>query len=206
MMTLYVLRLKQNKWYVGSTCNLEERLQQHKSGHGAAWTQKYPMVALFSKQEISPEQIRTMETQKTLEIMWNHGLNSVRGAEFCDCDSFTEKDRKRMVQALGHTLQKDYAVVNKWFNKEIIRNKPSVTCFKCGTPGHYANTCSFPRNKKRINESEESSSSSEDEMYTKPPNKNKVICFKCGTPGHFASSCYVKKKKSKYYSDSDSDD
>ena len=38
---MYILRCANNHYYVGSTDNLELRLQQHLNGEGANYTKKY---------------------------------------------------------------------------------------------------------------------------------------------------------------------
>jgi predicted GIY-YIG superfamily endonuclease len=37
----YVLKLEEDKWYVGLTTNLNQRLTQHFTGDGAKWTQLF---------------------------------------------------------------------------------------------------------------------------------------------------------------------
>lgn len=45
---VYVLELERGNYYVGSTYDLEERIQQHFSGNGAQWTKKHkPLKAVL---------------------------------------------------------------------------------------------------------------------------------------------------------------
>ena len=44
MTFIYVLQLKQNKFYVGKTETPDKRLNCHKSGNGSAWTKKYKPI------------------------------------------------------------------------------------------------------------------------------------------------------------------
>jgi predicted GIY-YIG superfamily endonuclease len=48
-MKIYVLRLKQGKFYIGQTNKaIQERLEEHKSGiNAAAWTRKYPPMSVL---------------------------------------------------------------------------------------------------------------------------------------------------------------
>ena len=41
MVTIYVLKLQGNKYYVGKTINPTYRLDDHFSEGGSAWTKKY---------------------------------------------------------------------------------------------------------------------------------------------------------------------
>jgi hypothetical protein len=45
-MTLYVLKLLHDKWYVGTTSRpFEVRYQEHASGRGSEWTKLHPPIA-----------------------------------------------------------------------------------------------------------------------------------------------------------------
>ena len=44
--TMYILKCANNKFYTGSTKNLERRLKQHQSGQGANFTKKHLPVEL----------------------------------------------------------------------------------------------------------------------------------------------------------------
>ena len=47
MICLYVLKLEENKYYVGITRDLDERLRLHREGEGAKWTMLYPPVKVL---------------------------------------------------------------------------------------------------------------------------------------------------------------
>ena len=48
--SVYVLQLKEGKYYVGTTTNLERRLKEHAAGHRRpAWTTVYPPVGLLKE-------------------------------------------------------------------------------------------------------------------------------------------------------------
>ena len=50
-MFMYFLECSDGSYYVGSTRNLEERLQQHQAGEGAAYTRRRRPVRLVFAQE-----------------------------------------------------------------------------------------------------------------------------------------------------------
>jgi predicted GIY-YIG superfamily endonuclease len=73
----YVLRLQDDKWYVGKSTRLNERLSQHFSGNGSKWTKMYPPISVedvFS---------HNCEEEATLWYMNIHGVNNVRGYSWC---------------------------------------------------------------------------------------------------------------------------
>ena len=69
----YVLSLSQDKWYVGKSQSLFNRLSNHFTGKGSAWTQLYRPIAI--------EDILAFdcEEEATLYYMNLHGVNNVRG-------------------------------------------------------------------------------------------------------------------------------
>lgn len=78
-MTVYVLELKDGRYYVGRTSNLEKRLQTHKAGWGSAWTKRYPMVKLLKTYE---EETPFYEDMITKKLMHEYGINNVRGGSY----------------------------------------------------------------------------------------------------------------------------
>ena len=66
MVTIYVLKLKQNKYYVGKTTNPTYRLDDHFSEGGSVWTQKYKPISIH---ELRPDRPDTDEQIVTQEYM-----------------------------------------------------------------------------------------------------------------------------------------
>ena len=46
MVYIYILKLKNNKYYVGKTKKPEFRLKQHFNANGSAWTRKHPPIKI----------------------------------------------------------------------------------------------------------------------------------------------------------------
>jgi predicted GIY-YIG superfamily endonuclease len=77
---IYVLRLHNDKWYVGRTSNVERRFEQHVSGDGAKWT--------FLHKPINIHEIREIESDNDEDIiareyMKEFGIYNVRGGRYC---------------------------------------------------------------------------------------------------------------------------
>lgn len=51
MATTYILRSADNKLYVGSTINMEERLKRHNAGYASKYTHLHRPVELVYKEE-----------------------------------------------------------------------------------------------------------------------------------------------------------
>ena len=46
---IYILKLKNNKYYISKTQNVENRYEQHLNGKGSSWTKKYKQISIIKK-------------------------------------------------------------------------------------------------------------------------------------------------------------
>jgi len=76
---VYTLKLEDNKYYVGTTTNLNYRYSQHLTGTGANWTRLHKPIKIMSV-EIGD---MNLEKIKTLEYMEEFGFENVRGSHWC---------------------------------------------------------------------------------------------------------------------------
>ena len=73
MVTIYVLKLQGNKYYVGKTTNPTYRLDDHFSEGGSAWTKKYKPISIH---ELKPDRSDTDEQIVTQEYMQKYGIDN----------------------------------------------------------------------------------------------------------------------------------
>ena len=76
MDVLYVLRLQNEKWYIGRTSNLERRFTQHMNGTGAKWTVLHVPINIHESRPLVSDED---EDLVTLEYMKQYGIYNVRG-------------------------------------------------------------------------------------------------------------------------------
>ena len=76
---VYVLRLRGDKIAVGSTGNLTQRIADHFSGQGSAWTKKHPSEEVTRVIRTSAQDAWGLEEAMTVALMIQHGHNTVRG-------------------------------------------------------------------------------------------------------------------------------
>lgn len=90
MITIYVLLLEENKYYIGQTKNYNQRLKFHLKGRlGSDWTKKYKpirTIKLIKTNLIKTEDALTIENSTTIEYMKLFGWRNVRGGDFCTLD------------------------------------------------------------------------------------------------------------------------
>ena len=77
---IYVLRLIDERYYVGRTSNFMQRMNEHFNGMGSEYTKKYKPIKII---EVNEEINITDERDKTLEYMKMYGYEKVRGYAWC---------------------------------------------------------------------------------------------------------------------------
>jgi len=165
---LYVLELKNGKYYVGTTHNLQRRFQEHVDGAGSVWTRKYAPLAIERSVIVDGP---LHEDRVTKELMLKHGIDNVRGGSYCKIDLDDGQ-----YQSLTTELRSATGV-----------------CFKCGRSGHFAAQCSIktvPTKTKR--KPAQPAQPVPKKRCPKAGPKRGDGCFRCGRSGHFADSCYAR--------------
>ena len=114
-MVVYVLKLKNDNFYVGQTVNLERRLKEHILGFGSEWTKKHGNVSLFQTYENDDPFYEDMIVKK---MMKQHGIHKVRGGSYSQI--ILPKEKIAMIE-------------------NELRGASNL-CFKCGG-NHFVRSC-----------------------------------------------------------------
>jgi len=116
METIYILKLKENKYYIGKTKNIEKRWNDHIAGNGSGWTKKYKPISLI-KTVLSTSYFD--EDKYVKEYMSKYGIENVRGGTYSNID-----------------LDDNCISV---LEKEIRHSKN--LCTRCGRDTHFIKDC-----------------------------------------------------------------
>jgi predicted GIY-YIG superfamily endonuclease len=93
---LYVLRLADDKWYVGITAKTPEiRLQEHLEGTRAAyWTAKHKPIEIVYREDLGStikSKAERRENKYTRALMKQRGLNNVRGGDLTSTEEYIKR-------------------------------------------------------------------------------------------------------------------
>ena len=189
MVCIYILKLQDNKYYVGKTDNFEKRKHEHINGIASCWTKKYKLISV---EQIIKDASPYDEDKYTIEYMGKYGINNVRGGVY-------------VKEALDSN-----EIYN--INKQIWG--ATDCCTQCGRKGHFVKNCKFIKdingldiyekvwacdncNKEYDDKSEcathEKICKSKLNKKTSKTKLNKDICDRCGRDGHNMDNCYAKK-------------
>lgn len=108
---LYVLKLEQDKWYVGITSQTpERRFWEHQNKvRPACWTLKYPPLEIVESKslgQMTKEEAEKFENKKVREFLKKLGINNVRGGDL--------KDTVDYVKRLGRIWKKEDWQITWW--------------------------------------------------------------------------------------------
>jgi hypothetical protein len=115
MTTIYVLKLKNDKWYVGKTTNPASRIESHFKSNGCYWTRRFPPIQI-QEQFIGDDYD---EDKYVLKYMHLYGIDNVRGGAYSQLKLSEESINSINARLIG----------------------VSDTCFKCGKKGHFIGNC-----------------------------------------------------------------
>lgn len=153
MEVIYVLKLKNGKYYIGKTQNIEKRINDHFSGNGSAWTKRFKPVSLVEKFDVKS---KYDEDNTTKTYMQKYGIKNVRGGSYTTIvlansimgiliKEFASAKNKCFVRGDNCQLNDDSDWTTDddpdWTSDDADEKFPVGSCFRCGRKSHYAYNC-----------------------------------------------------------------
>jgi len=144
--SIYILRLKGGKYYVGKSDNPLQRYQEHLEGCGSTWTCNHKPVDVV---KVIPNASPFDEDKYVKEYMAKYGIDNVRGGSYSQIHLNEEQiiaiereirgatDTCMRCGREGHFAHDCYARTDV----KASTGKSTVTCYRCGRSGHYVSQC-----------------------------------------------------------------
>ena len=143
--SIYILKLKGSKYYVGKTSNIEKRLSQHSRGAGSSWTRKHHVDKLL---RVFHNCDSYDEDKFTLKLMAKYGIDNVRGGSYVavnlpeeEVAGITRRIRMATDKCLKCGSSKHFAYKCRVNNKPKVIKLPNVECEICFEDSHITEKC-----------------------------------------------------------------
>ena len=153
VLSVYVLKLTDNKWYIGKTHKkVKERFQEHLDGKGSSWTRKYKPLKIHYIENTCGPAIGAeywQENGLTLQYMEEYGIDNVRGGSYTNVNLYPEQikylelvtDISNFMDGKLHCwIDGSTQALYKAF-REMEKKEQFDLCYRCFTKGHFAKDC-----------------------------------------------------------------
>jgi predicted GIY-YIG superfamily endonuclease len=114
---IYVLKLVDDRYYIGRSQNIVQRIEDHFSGNGSVYTKKYKPLNVV---EIVEEKTNDDERNKTIEYIGKYTWEKVRGYAWCKVEYKTPfniinatKKEPSVYDKIDENIRKLYCLDNK---------------------------------------------------------------------------------------------
>ena len=158
VLSIYILKLQENKWYVGKTYKkVKERFQEHLDGKGSSWTSKYKPIKIHHIIDTcGPDKGAEywQENASTLEYMEEYGIENVRGGSYTNVVLYPEQLRYLELETNPENFHKGRQL-HCWFDddtkelykayKNMEKDEKENCCYKCFSKTHFAKDCELGR-------------------------------------------------------------
>jgi len=218
---IYILKLENNKYYVGKSNDLETRLTSHKNGLASAWTKKYKPISV---EKVIPNASSYDENKETIEYMGKYGIDNVRGGIYVTeaLDNTQRSEINKQIWGANDCCtqcgRKEHFVKNCKETKDVTGQdifkteqdiiktcqyifKETFNCRYCdkefetqkGAIFHENVHCkSVPKKKETFNCRNCNKEFETQKGAIFHENVSKNECYRCGRSGHYSNNCYAK--------------
>lgn len=199
-MNVYVLKLENNKFYVGKTTKkVEIRFQEHLNEKNCFWTSLHKPLEII---EVINNADELEEDRTTKKMMQKFGIESTRGGSYVQITLdenqliLLKKEICTSYDLCFKCSKKDHKIKNCKEKTDAYGNKLKFYCEKCFRDSHEISSCYATKdvNGKKIsqNPKKKKEVSSENNKKKKEVSDKPIIhCERCFRNSHHTSNCYA---------------
>tara|TARA_Y100000356_G_C11182440_1_gene247613 strand:+ start:106 stop:852 length:747 start_codon:yes stop_codon:yes gene_type:complete len=121
---IYILKLQENKYFVGKTDNIEYIYHKHLNGTFSEWTKKYKPVLIL---EII-EDILNDEDAYVIKYMNKYGIENVRGGSYND-----EELSEEVIKNLNNKLKNEITIndyIQHFYDSDLVKLNSEIEYLK----------------------------------------------------------------------------
>ena len=126
MLFIYILKLENDKYYIGKTKNPDFRINNHFNKAGSYWTLMHKPLEVIELIENCDEFDEDKYTKKYMSI---YGIDNVRGGSYCEI-VFSSQTRQFIKRELNSATDKCF-YCGKIIARDEVRKR--VRCVYCGS-------------------------------------------------------------------------
>jgi len=112
---LYILKLENDKWFIGKSANVEKRYEQHLNGEGDPFTQLHKPISLELSRDLTSE---TDQDETVREYMRKYGVENVRGGIYSKTE-FNSNDLRKIRDDISY----EEAIKNRRVFEAKVQNE-----------------------------------------------------------------------------------
>jgi len=180
---IYIIRLEQNKYFIGEAVNLEKRLKDHSEGKVSQYTNIYRPISI---KKIIPDSNPKHLDKYVIKYMEKYGMNMVRGGSFEN--EILTKEQIKYLKSQGIKEQQQQSITQEQ-QKQKSYEQPTLTLQEQQMIEQQLYQEEILQQPKQIMQRRRPESSLKQDVLKIPIRQANGTCYICGLDGHYKENC-----------------